>query len=45
MVLVKVGTLDDPAIFNQPDMIIYTKDAQAWHHQPDGIPSHTDMPR
>ncbi len=44
MVMVKVGTLDDPDIFNKPDMIIYTKNAQSWHHQPEGIPTYPEMP-
>jgi hypothetical protein len=44
MVMVKVGTLDDPSMFNKPDMVIYTKDARAWHHVPDDAPSFTDMP-
>ena len=44
MVMVKVGTLDDPSVFTKPDVIIYTKDAQSWHLLHDGVPSYSDMP-
>ena len=39
MVIVKVGTLDDPAIFGQADMAIQTADKQTFHHIPEGIPA------
>jgi hypothetical protein len=37
MVLLKVGTLDDPSLFGAPQMAIYTIDKQSFHHVPDGI--------
>lgn len=43
-VLLKVGTLDDPAVFEGPQMAIYTIDSQAFHHIPEGIPSFERMP-
>ena len=39
VVFVKVGTLDDPQIFDQPQMAIFTIDKQSFHHLPEGIAS------
>lgn len=39
LVILKVGTLDDPAIFGQADMAIQTADKQTFHHIPEGIPA------
>jgi hypothetical protein len=36
-VLLKVGTLDDPAAFGTPQMAVYTAEKQAFHSIPDGI--------
>ena len=36
--VLKVGTFDNPALFN-PQMAIHTLDKQAFHHVPDGMPS------
>jgi len=36
-VIVKVGTLDDPKQFGNPDMAIFTKDKQAFHQIPPGV--------
>ena len=41
--IVKVGTMDDPSIFT-PSMAIFTKEAQSFHHIPDGIPSFEEVP-
>ncbi len=43
MVLLKVGTFDDPGIFNAM-MAIYTCDKQPFHHVPDGIPTFDKVP-
>jgi hypothetical protein len=43
-VVIKVGTLDDPAQF-APQMAIYTIDKQAFHHIPDGMPSFERLPK
>ena len=43
-VLLKVGTLDDPAVFGGPQMVIYTVDKQPFHHVPDGIPTFERVP-
>ena len=42
-IIVKVGTLDDPSIF-QPQMAIYTVDAQSFHHVPKGLPAFERVP-
>ena len=42
-VVLKVGTFDDPGLFN-PKMAIYTIDRQAFHHVPEGMPSFERLP-
>ncbi len=44
MVIVKVGTLDDPAAFEGPQMVIWTKDAQPYHLMPEGVPRFEGFP-
>jgi len=44
MVIVKVGTLDDPSQFGTPQMAIYTCDKQPFHLIPDGMPAFERMP-
>jgi hypothetical protein len=44
MVLIKVGTLDDPSVFEGPQMAIYTCDKQPFHHVPEGIPTFDKAP-
>lgn len=36
-VLIKVGTLDDPAVFEQPSMAIFTVDRQPFHLIAEGV--------
>ena len=43
-VIVKVGTLDDPKVFGNPKMAIYTIDKQSFHHIPDGMPAFERLP-
>ena len=43
-VVLKVGTLDDPAQIN-PQMAIYTVDKQPFHHIPEGMPSFERLPQ
>jgi hypothetical protein len=43
-VIIKVGTLDRPADFGAPEMAIFTKDAQPFHHIPDGIAAFENLP-
>ena len=43
-VIVKVGTLDDPSLYGNPDMAIFTIDKQCFHQIADGLPSFERMP-
>jgi hypothetical protein len=37
MVILKVGTLDDPSVFEGPQMAIFLVDKQPFHHVPEGV--------
>jgi hypothetical protein len=43
-VILKVGTLDDPSLFGQPQVAIYTKDKQPFHLVAEGVPTFERMP-
>jgi len=43
-VILKVGTLDDPKMYGDPNMAIYTIDKQSFHHIPDGMPAFERLP-
>jgi hypothetical protein len=43
-VLLKVGTLDDPSVYGQPQMVIFTIDKQSFHHLPAGVPTFERVP-
>ena len=38
-VLLKVGTFDDPSVFGDPQMAIFTAEKQSFHHVPAGATS------
>jgi hypothetical protein len=42
-VILKVGTLDDPSIFD-PQVAIYTGEMQSFHRLPDGVAAFEKMP-
>ena len=44
MVMLKIGTLDDPNVFGGPQMAIYTCDKQPYHHLPEGVPTFERLP-
>jgi hypothetical protein len=44
LVMLKVGTLDDPKLFEGPQMAIYTCDKQPYHHVTSGIPTFDKLP-
>lgn len=44
-VIIKVGSLDDPKLFGNPDMAIFTIDKQSFHQIPQGMPSFERLPR
>lgn len=43
-VLIKVGTLDDPSVFEGPDVVIWTADMQSFHQLPEGVPTFEGFP-
>lgn len=38
-VLIKAGTLDDPALFGGPQMVIFSCDKEAYHQLPENVPT------
>jgi hypothetical protein len=44
IVIVKVGTLDDPAAYGGPQVVIWTADAQPFHLMPEGVPQFPGFP-
>jgi hypothetical protein len=42
--IVKVGVLDDPSVFEGPRIAIFTVDKQPFHHVPDGVPAFERLP-
>ena len=45
VVVIKVGTLDDPSVYGGPQMAIHTLDKQSFHHIPEGLPAFERLPR
>ena len=43
-VIIKTGSLDDPAVFGGPDFAAYAADAQPWHHLADERPIYQKWP-
>lgn len=44
LAVVKIGTLDDPTAFGNPNMAIYTVDKQPFHQVPEGMPAFERLP-
>ena len=44
VVLIKVGTLDDPSVFGGPQLVTYTSEKQDFHHVPTGIQAFERFP-
>jgi hypothetical protein len=44
VVLIKVGTLDDPSVFGAPEVVVWTDEMQAFHLLPPGVPAHGRFP-
>lgn len=44
MVILKIGTLDDPSLSGAPQMAIFTVDKQPFHTIPEGLPAFERMP-
>ena len=44
VLVLKVGSLDDPKAYGGPQAVIYTKDAQPFHLMPQGVPTFAGLP-
>ncbi|MEO8427151.1 MAG: GFA family protein, partial [Verrucomicrobiota bacterium] len=44
-VLIKVGTLDDPSVFDGPQLVTWTSEMQTFHLLPSNVPAHPEFPR
>lgn len=44
MILLKVGTLDEPDVFDAPRLVVQTADARPFHVLPEGIPRFERFP-
>src|ERR1051325_2435188 len=44
-VLIKVGTLDDPGVFEGPEMVTWTSEMQKFHFLPPDVPAYPEIPR
>ena len=45
IVVIKIGTLDDPTQYGSPTLAIYTCDKQAYHQIPEGLPTFEKLPQ
>ena len=43
-VILKIGTLDDPSLYDALQMAIYTLDKQPFHLIPEGLPAFERLP-
>ena len=43
-VLIKVGTLDDPGVFDGPQLVTWTSEMQTFHLPPPNVPAHSEFP-
>tara|TARA_B110000503_G_scaffold32101_2_gene52078 strand:+ start:14152 stop:14559 length:408 start_codon:yes stop_codon:yes gene_type:complete len=44
MVILKVGTMDDPTLYGKPDMAFYCIEKQEYHYLPDDMPTFDRFP-
>lgn len=44
-VLIKIGTLDDPSVFDGPQLVTWTSEMQKFHLLPSDVPAHPEFPR
>ena len=44
-VLIKIGTLDDPSVFEGPQLVTWTSEMQKFHLLPPDVPAYPEMPR
>lgn len=43
-IILKVGSMDDPALYGKPDLAIFLCDKQPFHEIPAGMPAYQKMP-
>lgn len=43
-IIVKVGALDDPAVFEGPTLVVWTEEKHAFHSVPEGVAAFARMP-
>jgi hypothetical protein len=44
-VLIKVGTLDEPSVFDGPQLVTWTSEMQKFHLLPANVPAYPEIPR
>lgn len=44
IMITKVGTLDQPSLYDKPDHAIWIREMQAFHHVPEGVPTFEGFP-
>jgi hypothetical protein len=44
-VLIKIGTLDDPGLFEGPELVTWTSEMQKFHLLPTDVPAYPEFPR
>ena len=42
--IVKVGALDDPSLFEGPAVVVWTDEKRDFHHIPEGVPAFAQLP-
>jgi hypothetical protein len=43
-VILKIGTLDDPAVYRGPKFALFTAEKQDFHHMPEGVAAFPGLP-
>jgi hypothetical protein len=43
-VLIKIGTLDDPSVFEAPQLVTWTSEMQKYHLLPPNVPAYPQFP-
>ena len=43
-VLIKIGTLDDPSVFEGPQLVTWTSEMQKFHLLPPDVPAYPEFP-
>ncbi len=44
LLVIKVGTMDDPSAYGGPQVAIWLADKQPWHRVPEGVPCFEQFP-